>query len=216
MSPRYLPAICPAFPHTVAIVEAQQMRRPRPHLWAAGVAAASLPSTSWRAPAAQPGQARPGTRRHRDSSPHFAEIQISQNPTGWAPQRSLAPRTCRAPLPVFNVPIAVPTTRRPGCSPNVAEDRDTTVRLRAPALLGKFSNTCHRHDTTSLGLPCQGTDTTVHTAVYFHPRHGLPDAAPNSRLQERGASFPRTHISHPCALLYVPTAVTLALDRISR
>lgn len=30
---------------------------------------------------------------------HFAEIQISQNPTGWAPQRSLAPRTCRAPSP---------------------------------------------------------------------------------------------------------------------
>lgn len=43
VSPRYLPAICPAFPHAVAIVEAQQMRRPRPHLWAAGVAAASLP-----------------------------------------------------------------------------------------------------------------------------------------------------------------------------
>lgn len=32
VSPRYLPAICPAFPHTVAIVEAHQMRRPRPHL----------------------------------------------------------------------------------------------------------------------------------------------------------------------------------------
>lgn len=57
----------------------------------------------------QPSQPRPGTRRHRDSRPHFAEIQISQNPTGWAPQRSLAPRTCRAPLPVCLSPSQSPS-----------------------------------------------------------------------------------------------------------
>lgn len=56
-----------------------------------------------------PSQARPGTRLHDDSRPHFAEIQISQNPTGWAPQRSLAPRTCRRPLPVCLSPSQSPS-----------------------------------------------------------------------------------------------------------
>lgn len=113
VSPRYLPAICPAFPHTVAIVEAHQMRRPRPHLppRPGGLPLPSQPASQQ----AQPAQPRPGTRRHRDSRPHFAEIQISQNPTGWAPQRSLAPRTCRAPLPLCLSPIAVPITRSPSC-----------------------------------------------------------------------------------------------------
>lgn len=32
---------------------------------------------------------------------------------------------------------------------------------------------------------------------YFHPRHGLPDAALNSGPQEGGASFPTTHIFIP-------------------
>lgn len=192
VSPRYLPAICPAFPafpHAVAIVEAHQMRRPRPHLWASLVwllrVSLSLPRPRRRAPAAQPGQARPGTRRHDDSRPHFAEIQISQNPTGWAPQRSLAPRTCRRPLPVCLSPSQSPSH---GALPVPQCCRGSRYYCTAerPWLARQISNyLVPAIHTANLGQPCHRTDTTVHSCDIFHPRHGLPDAALNSGLQER-------------------------------
>lgn len=116
------PRHCPAFPDTVAIVEAHQMRRPRPHLGASGVAAASLP---------------PRLDRTRTSCPPSPAIQPSPDQAHVAlmtavstllrfrsrKTRQVGLRNGRsrhgpaAPPPILFVPVAVPIVRSASCDP---------------------------------------------------------------------------------------------------
>ena len=102
----------PAFPHTVAIVEAHQMRRPRPHLWASGVAAASVPPAldRTRCPAS-PDQAHvalmtavPTLLRFRSRKTRQVGLRNGRSRHGPA-----------APLP-----LCVPPSQSPSCGPLAA------------------------------------------------------------------------------------------------
>lgn len=168
------------------------MRRPRPHL---PPRPGGLPLPSQPASQPSPDQAHIAIMTAR---PHFAEIQISQNPTGWAPQRSLAPRTCRDPLPVCSSPSqSLPITRSPGCPPppNVAEDLDTTVRLRAPLpreatfpiLLSSWTTMPgNRHDGTYCDILIRDMVSPTQLSIPALRREAHPSPRPTS--------------SYPCAL----------------
>lgn len=109
-----------------------------------------------------PSQPSPGTRRPDadDSRPHFAEIQISQNPTGWAPQRSLAPRTCRAPLPVCLSPSQAPSCR-PLAVPQCRRGSRCYCTAERPwLLLATFPNASHRHYQPWTAMPANRHDGT--------------------------------------------------------
>lgn len=95
--------------------------------------------------------------------PHFAEIQISQNPTGWAPQRSLAPRTCRAPLPACLSPSPSPLCGALAAPQSCRGSRYYRTAER-PWPLAKFS----RHLPSALSAlnnHARESDKTVHTMI---------------------------------------------------
>lgn len=177
--------------------------------------AASIPSRSRRqAPAAQPGQTTPGTRRHHDSRPHFAEIQISQNPTGWAPQRSLAPRTCRRPLPVCLSPSQSPSHGAPAV-PQCCRGSRYYCTAERPWLASQIFH-CLPSTLPRLHNHAR-KPTRRYIAVISFIRDMASPAQPSIPAFRREAHlFPGPTSLTPCAPIYVPATITLALGRISR